>query len=174
MMMPTLSRILLSAINAVSSRQARIQHLLRACGPTHIARLIVAVIVDSVKCQFRRWFNANVPKEGHEVFAPFVAYTNPTAAIIAILGVVWIVAPLNYRAPESAFNRVAQSVCAFLLCCDASAGVREAFPQVANKDIAFSSADASAKQVSKLSVSAWCFTKDGPMTDGCANGDRTE
>lgn len=80
------------------SSRTRIVNLFSTCSPSAIARLIVAVIVDTIQCQFW-WAFAHV---GQKVLkrTPSFADRNASTAIVEIKSVAEIIATLKHGPPR--------------------------------------------------------------------------
>lgn len=83
---------------------ARVIRLLRRRRPSAVARLVVPIVVYPID---RRTVRArtHVREERREVFAPAIADSNSTAAVVAICAIGRIAASLSHRAPNTVFRR---------------------------------------------------------------------
>ncbi len=92
---------------------ALITPLLEACRPSAIARLVVAVIIDSVDGVFRRRSRTHVSVEGHEICQPCIAHGDSTTSVMPIRRALRAVAPRLYLRPYGVFwQHLRCAVCA--------------------------------------------------------------
>lgn len=73
-----------AAIERQSSTASSIRVLLRQVRPAHVARLVVALVVDAIERVQQRGPRADVIQEGFEGIAPCVAHPNPAATVIGV------------------------------------------------------------------------------------------
>lgn len=74
--------------------------LLLHCGPAHVARFIVSIIVDSVDCVCGRWSWANVGQERWEVVHPSRADFDTPASVVLPVASIWIGAAFLNTLPD--------------------------------------------------------------------------
>jgi hypothetical protein len=84
--------------------------VLGLCGPSHVARFVMAVIVDAVKFVSFGWARSNVRKERREVIAPAVTYGDATAAVVVEGFIARLVAAAFHRVPYAVLRPFRQSV----------------------------------------------------------------
>lgn len=84
---------------------ATILRLLSGSGPTAIARLVMAVVVDALNLVTRRWLIAHVCVEQLEVH-PALAHANAASAVVGVRDDVGIQTPRFHGRPRSVFGRV--------------------------------------------------------------------
>ncbi len=105
-----------------------IARLLRWGGPSHVARLVIAVVVDAVNRMVRRWLASHVLKERHELVAPSFTDGDASSTVAGEVLIVGVVAPRSHSIPLGIFWALAHPVrsvrsrCAFAH--KASAGLR--------------------------------------------------
>lgn len=87
----------------VTRHAAAIQRLFYCRGPAHIARFIIAIIINALNTQSGARTMADVTKKDREVVAPFGADLNTTSAIILKLRVIRHVAAFFHRTPDCIF-----------------------------------------------------------------------
>ncbi len=85
--------------------RSSVQSLFLTCGPSHVARLVVAVIVDTVNRVLRRWAPADVSKKRLVGMNPFVAYRDASATVIAVVLIVLVQAAVLHDLPTDVFWR---------------------------------------------------------------------
>ena len=80
-----------------------INSLLVACGPSAVARLVVAVVVDAIQGMRLRRFTPHIVKEVLEgaprIRVPSVADRDPAPAIVRVTDVLRVVTALSHRKP---------------------------------------------------------------------------
>lgn len=84
--------------------------LLATRRPSHVAWLIVAVIIDAVNCMIQRRPQTHVGKEGHEVIAPFFNHRNTATAVTMKAFIGRQIASLLDRAPDCVLGRFPHAV----------------------------------------------------------------
>lgn len=83
---------------------AAIRHLFFLSGPSNIARLIVAVIIDAINRVRWGWLGSNVRQERFERRLPFVAHSDASSAVVRPLVRPWIQASRLNRRPSDIFS----------------------------------------------------------------------
>lgn len=169
--MPTFQRIAATVTNSVLSGPARVVVLLDPRRPAHIARFVMAVVVDAIKRQVHRWTRADVRIEGGETLTPLLADLNTAAAVVLIFLGFGVVAPLQHVPPDGALRAQIHAVRATFAIPDAAARLRLAYAQTADENVAYGSADAPAVEKSQP-VLMRRFTKNSPVFNDSAHGDR--
>jgi hypothetical protein len=101
-----------ACVNTMSGQRATIPSLLRSCGPTHVAGLVVPVIVDAIERVRGRRTWTHVREEGLEGLSPRATHANPAGAVVAICSMRPRVAPLLGALPRSILWRPSQSMLA--------------------------------------------------------------
>lgn len=162
--MPSLHRIATALCYAILARPARVVVLHNASRPSHVAGFVVAVIVDAVKRQFRRWPLADVCEEGGKTLAPTFANLNASPAVIAERFLLLIVTARFHALPQLIFGAGAHAVFAETKKILASTRRRRADSQSANEHISLYAAHASAREKPQA-VLMRCFGQHGPVTD---------
>lgn len=80
--------------------------LLTSCRPTAISRLVVAVVVDTIKGgSLRPW--SHISKEGRKVILPSLAHHNSSSTVVFVLFASWVKAALFHRVVGDVFRRQA-------------------------------------------------------------------
>ncbi len=79
--------------------------LLVASNPTAVVRFIVSVVVDTIYLIFRRRSRPHVRKEVYERLPPAITNINSTPAVVSVLGVVRVIAPVEQVIPTGVFRR---------------------------------------------------------------------
>mgnify|MGYP001615676789 FL=1 len=82
-----------------------IMALLKICCPTTVARRVVSIVIDSIKCMFRR-SKSHIQKECKKRPLPASADFNSATAIIAPVTIPWIGTSLAHFAPCFVFRCV--------------------------------------------------------------------
>lgn len=82
-----------------------IHALLAPCRPSCVPRLVVAVIVRAVECEFPAWPRANVQKEQTEGSQPPLTHLNAAPAVVLPPRILWIGAALLNPDPNSILSR---------------------------------------------------------------------
>lgn len=162
--MPTFHSIQSPTRNAVLTREARVVDLFGSRGPSNIVRFVVAVVVDVIQCQVRRWLGSDVLIKGDKTIAPSVTYLNTSAAVVSVGVAVWIVATLDDRAPQLVLNAFAQPVFPMLLLIPASAGRGCSDAKAPYKHFACNPARATTKEVAQR-PSPCGLGDNGPSAD---------
>jgi hypothetical protein len=162
--MPTSHRIHATTSSALRPRESGIRHLLLSCGPSYVTRLIVAVVVETFQRHVSRWALSYIRVERGEVRFPALTHLYAAPSIVAVFGILGIVAALNHRPPECVFGAVTEAVCPVPSVIGTSTGRRSTSPQVANKHILFVSTLTATSQVSQPR-SPWGFGDYGPSAD---------
>jgi hypothetical protein len=161
--MPSLHRITPAIRGSGVVGPPRVVVLFNACRPANVARLVVAVVVNAVKCQFGRWSRTNVGKERLETIAPTLADSDATTSVVSERWTVRVLAPLADTTPNVVLRSVAHSVCALLRL--APTRGRLAYAQAANEHITLCAAHASAREMPQVAISWRGFGQHGPVTD---------
>lgn len=91
--------------------------LLFACRPSHIARLVVPVIVDAIKFVARRWALAHILKERLKRLSPAVAHFYAATAVVLVVAMCWKCASSDCIAPQTIQARFREAMRA--RCCSA-------------------------------------------------------
>lgn len=86
-------------VQRVRLRLTPIARLLLACSPATVARLVVAVVVDSVDAVLHRWSWPHVGKEGREIGAPSVTNGDAATSVVLVTMVGRAVTPFQHRCP---------------------------------------------------------------------------
>lgn len=71
--------------------------------PSHVAGLVVAVIVDAIKRMMRRWPGADVSVKRQKRMLPLFADSYSTTAIVPPLFIVWVPAAIQHKSPSVVF-----------------------------------------------------------------------
>src|ERR1043165_874636 len=82
---------------------ATVVSLLLGRSPTHVAGLVIAVVVDAVKRVARR-LRPHVREKRQEVAAPLVAHTDSATAVTVKLSIFGVMTPLLRLAPGKMFR----------------------------------------------------------------------
>lgn len=88
---------------------AAILLLLRSGRPAHVARLIVAVVVDAIDRMYPRRTQADVSNECFKAHTPLVAHANPATAVVGIFRIFFGVAAFAKMTPATVFRRFFQT-----------------------------------------------------------------
>lgn len=158
--MPTFHRITSTVSNAILVRPSRVVVLLYACRPTHVARFVIAIVVDAIKRQQSIISRTNVGVEGFKAVAPALAYLNASPAVVLIRAVVRVMATLIDRTPDPMFSTRVQAMFSGLAL--TAARLRRADAQVVNVNVSDDPADTAACQKAKP-VSVRAFTEYRPV-----------
>jgi hypothetical protein len=169
--MPALHCVVASSRLAGALGASRVEHLFASGGPSNVSRFVVSVVVDAIKRQFGRWTLANVCKKSLETVSPFLTDLNASAAVVAVLGVLGVVAPLIDGFPQRVLRAGAHAVCSGSVTDTASAGRGHADPQASDKNLSLCAALTPTEQITKFAVSRWGFVKNGPLRNDCAGCD---
>lgn len=116
-----------------------------ARGPADIARLVVAVVVDSVKRQLWRRTSADVRQKRLEALTPLITDANTSSAVVREGSISRIVAPALYVSPDLVLWRAAHRVRALLS--HAPARTRCATAKAPKVDVPQCAAAAPAQQI---------------------------
>lgn len=143
----------------------RIHSLLVACRPANIARLVVAVVVDSIQRQAHRRTRADVCIERFETLAPALADLNAAAAIVFVFLHFGVVATLEHVPPDGVLGAQRHAVRAVVTEADAPTRLRESLTQATDEHGAFSAADASAQQEPSVVIALRFFSDDRPVVN---------
>lgn len=87
------------------SRHRLVSRLFYAGCPSAVARLVAAIVVDSVDGVLRRWFRAHVFKERRKAVSPSVAHGYPPSSVETKLVVSWVVATADHLRPRRVLRR---------------------------------------------------------------------
>lgn len=168
---PTLHSTGNTSAPAFLAGQSRVRHLLLACRPAHVARLVVAIVLDAIQRQVGRWTPTDVSQKRFETVTPLFAYGDATASVVAILGVVGVVAALQHRSPQNMLSASAQAMRPALIL--ASAGFRHSGAETPNKHFALFATATSASDVTHplAAVDAVRLTENNPVPDRRSCGD---
>ena len=150
-----------------------IARLFGAGCPSHVARFVIAVVVDPINRQFRRWPAAHITKELRKTGTPFRADRDPAAAVIPERPVFWIVASAQHARPDHeflGFRLVSPGIAmkfsgAPSLTPRASARGRFAIPQIAAKYMIRLTAIAATQPVRTLSPRQLGAIQYGPTAE---------
>jgi hypothetical protein len=71
--------------------------------PSHIARFVIAIVVDAIKRQIS-WTPTHIVEKQFKAVSPFLAYGNSSATVIMKVRISWICASLNHGAPNMIFR----------------------------------------------------------------------
>jgi hypothetical protein len=85
------------------SGMTTVPSLLTMCSPSHISRLIVAIVVNAIKGMRRTGGTSNICEECGEVVSPSFAHLDAASTILRISIHRWIDAPPDHRIPRSPF-----------------------------------------------------------------------
>lgn len=133
----------------VSSHPASVHGLLKSSSPTHVTRLVTALIVDAIKRVFIRRPQANISQECGEIVAPTVADCNTSRPVILKLLVTRKVATLLHGSPCDIFRRLTGTM--FVGTVEVSAGAGVSGFQSASPEQSLSAADTSTR-IARFSV----------------------
>lgn len=170
--MPSLQGSLSADSLPIFSRESGVVHLLRACRPSNIARLITAVVIDAVQRQFGIWSLAYRGKEGFKTGAPFIADANASSAVVAVFRTIRVVTSALDSGPQAVLGNRAQPVSARCIADQASAGLGLTCSQAADENNLFGAARAAAQQVSQFAVSTLDFADHSPASNHGSWGNR--
>lgn len=128
--------------DTVLSRHARVLDLFHTSRPPHVTGRVVMLVIDAIQCELPRWSSAHVGQERAEIMPPPLTHLNASPAIVPILRVLWIVAALNHRLPQSVLWTFTHPMS--FEPSDASTGMCASSQQVSKKDLSFGAADTTA------------------------------
>lgn len=80
-------------------------------GPAHVARFVVAVVVDAVKRMLLGWPLPNVAQERMEVMPPLLADANASRPVVLEHSLSWLVAARVHLSPNHELGRDVSSGC---------------------------------------------------------------
>ena len=87
--------------------------------PAHVARLVIAVIVDAIKRVLPRWTSANVSKKCLKGRQPRITHADTTTPVVGIFRSLRIGAARFHVAPRSVFGRLVAAVTSCMTMCSA-------------------------------------------------------
>jgi len=163
--MPTSSGVLSPLDDVIFSCPSAISCLFLSRGPSHIARFIIAVVIDAFKSQFWGWTQPHISDEICETVTPALTDVDTSPAIIFERAMVWIMASLNHHSPDRVVFRRAQSVSPRFCLTTARRG--RSYSQAANEDVSFSTTDAPTRQIPHA-IAAWGLSKHYPVPNDCS------
>lgn len=134
-----------AALGSHLERLARICGLLLARSPAHVARLVVAVVVDAIDCVVHRRPRSDVFIEREEVISPFLAHLNAATAVVLVLACARVVAPVNHLPKDAVLTPQIHAVSAFFRL--ASARFRDTYAKTSDRDVAFLTTNAATAEV---------------------------
>lgn len=108
---------------------ARVVGLLLLSGPSDVARLVVAVVIDAVKGMAGRRTSANVAEEGGETLSPFVVHTDAASAVVLEVARTRNVASRPCLLPDAVFRHLRTAVCRYAFQPQTTATRRVSSPQ---------------------------------------------
>src|SRR5688500_17876080 len=84
---------------------ARVAVLFQPRRPAHVARLVVAVVIDAIERVLRRRSRSDMGEEGGEARAPFVANANSATAVVLPEGTLLVFAAIDRLVPGAVLRR---------------------------------------------------------------------
>lgn len=163
--MPAFHRITSAVFDARLSGPTSVVVLDLASRPANITWLVIAVVVDAVKREFRRRSESYVGNKGFKAVAPSLAHLDTTASVVSVIAITWAVAPVLDVPPDLIFWSLVQPVFSGCITDQAAARLRFTSPQTTQEDIALCSADAATQEISHMAVSPWRFGDDNPAAE---------
>lgn len=136
--------------------------LFNTCRPSHIAGLVIPIVVDAINREFFRWSWTNVFKKCNETLAPALAHLNASATVVAIVASLWVVAALNHAAPDTGFMAIAHPVSFVVFEANAAAGIRTSDTQIVDVNLTRRATHASTQQIAK-SMTSLGFRENSPI-----------
>lgn len=100
---PLAQRVALAVVRQDAIRPL-IVALLQLRRPAHVARFVVAVVIDAVERVAERWTRADIGVENFERIAPALAHADAASAVGLIGWIIRIVAALSHAAPCRVFG----------------------------------------------------------------------
>ena len=141
-------------------------NLFEHSSPPNVTGLVVAVVVDSINRQFRRWSASYVGKECLKVITPFIANRDTPSAVIFVSGIFGIEAAVFYRVPNSIFSgfsklftlTVNKFVFSTPISTIATAAFRKTIAKICPRNLPFSAAIATTEPIGSTAFSS--FSRD--------------
>jgi hypothetical protein len=84
---------------------APVSRLFSICRPSTIGRLVVSVVIDSIKRVFVGWLSPHVGEKAFKAVSPFTTHGNAARAVVFVLRVSWRVAPAEHLLPRFVLRR---------------------------------------------------------------------